>query len=253
MIGWISLHRKVRDHWLFEEKRSFSRFEAWVDLLMEVNHQDNKVLLGNELIDVKRGQKITSMDQLAKRWGWGKTKTYKFVKLLESEQMITIKTNTKRTVITIVNYDFYQVSETQKRTPREHQENAKRTPPDTNNNVNNVNNVNNDYNNAISNNDDVFDFYQNNFGVISSHTSEELLYWIEDLNEELVLEALKRTNDQKKQWSYAKAILSNWLNNNIKSIDDVYAADTEFQNRKSNRQGSTRRIIENKEDEELGW
>jgi len=53
MRGWIKLHRKIQEHWLYQEKRKFSRFEAWIDLLMMMNHEDSKVILGNEIIERK--------------------------------------------------------------------------------------------------------------------------------------------------------------------------------------------------------
>jgi len=34
MSGWIKVHRKVQDHWIFKEQREFSRFEAWLDMLL---------------------------------------------------------------------------------------------------------------------------------------------------------------------------------------------------------------------------
>lgn len=56
--GWISLHRSVTDHWLFDEDRKFSKFEAWIDLLLMVNHTDKKMMLGNELITIKEVRKL---------------------------------------------------------------------------------------------------------------------------------------------------------------------------------------------------
>ena len=56
--GWISIHRQLQSHWLWEDK-PFSRGQAWVDILMLANHDDNKFLLGNELVEVKCGSFIT--------------------------------------------------------------------------------------------------------------------------------------------------------------------------------------------------
>ncbi|QKE74745.1 DnaD domain protein [Arthrobacter citreus] len=219
MTGWISLHRKVRDHWLFEEKRSFSKFEAWVDLLMEVNHQDNKVLLGNELIEVKRGQKVTSMEQLALRWGWSKDKTYKFVKLLESEQMIERKSNTKRTVLTIVNYDIYQLSEVPKHTPNEHKNYANSTPTDTNNNVNNVNNVN-----KVSSSNSPEQVWENlRLGNITPQLGLNINGWIDDgFSEDIIIKAMQITADAgKHSWNYTNGILVNWYKAGCRSLAEV--------------------------------
>lgn len=125
MSGWIKLYRQVRRNPLFREKRKFSKFEAWVDMLLEANHCDKTILLGNELIDVERGSFITSELKLSDRWGWSRSKTRSFLKLLSSnnDPMIIKKSDSKKTTITIVNYSIYQDTETTK----EQQENNEKT------------------------------------------------------------------------------------------------------------------------------
>ena len=137
--GWISLHRKVMDHPLYKEKRIFSKFEAWIDLLLLANHKDNKFLLGNELVEVKAGSFITSELKLMERWGWGKSKTRSFLELLEKDRMIVKKSDRKKTTINICNYNVYQDSEKKIRPLADHEQTASRPIADTNNNDNNDN------------------------------------------------------------------------------------------------------------------
>jgi hypothetical protein len=85
--GWISLYRSIQDHWLWEEK-PYDKARAWIDLLLLANHKDSRILLGNELINIKKGSFITSQKKLMNRWGWGAEKTRNFLKLLEAEGMI---------------------------------------------------------------------------------------------------------------------------------------------------------------------
>lgn len=134
MQGWIKLHRKVKSHWLFTEKRTFTKFEAWIDLLLEVNHKDNKFILGNDLVEVKRGQTITSIRQLCDRWNWSNSKVTKFLKMLEIDEMLDVKSDTKKTVITIANYDIYQVQETEETTDKRHTSDSEATQKHTNKN-----------------------------------------------------------------------------------------------------------------------
>jgi DNA-binding transcriptional regulator YhcF (GntR family) len=140
MQGWIKLHRKVKGHWLFTERRTFTKFEAWIDLLLEVNHKDNKFMLGNELVEVKRGQTITSIRQLCERWDWSNSKVTKFLKMLETDEMLTVKSDTKKTVITIGNYDVYQVLDTEETTVKRHANDSEATQKHTNKNDKNVKN-----------------------------------------------------------------------------------------------------------------
>lgn len=135
--GWIKLHRKIQEHPFFIEKRSFSKFEAWVDLLLLANHKDNKVLLGNELILVEKGSFITSELKLMERWRWSKTKVRSFLKLLQDDNMIIKKTDKKKTTLTICNYCDYQHSETTKEPQKDHVKTTKEPQKDTNKNVKN--------------------------------------------------------------------------------------------------------------------
>ena len=140
--GWIALHRKIQDHWLWEDK-PFSKQAAWVDMLLLANHDDNKFLFGNELIEVKCGSFITSIEKLKHRWGWSNTKVINFLKLLESDEMVTKKSDTKKTVITIVKYSDYSTYEKTKTMPKRCENDTETMREHTNNNDNNDNNDNN--------------------------------------------------------------------------------------------------------------
>jgi len=141
-IGWISLHRKILNHWIFKDSKVKSKFEAWCIILLEANHSDEKVLIGDELIECKRGQSINSQKTWAKLFGWDRSRVRRFFNLLQSDSMIELKTTNKTTILTICNYDGYQTV----KPSNEHQMNIKRTSSEhqmnTNNNDNNENNEN---------------------------------------------------------------------------------------------------------------
>jgi len=105
--GWIKLYRKIQDHKFFLEKRVYSRFEAWIYFILQANHADKKILFNGNIIVVKRGSFITSKRKLCELFGWSNTKLDKFMEVLEFEEMITQKSDTKKTTITLVNYDLY--------------------------------------------------------------------------------------------------------------------------------------------------
>lgn len=76
-----------------------------------------------------------------------------------------------------------------------------------------------------SSSSEIFKFYESEFGPLSNFISEEIGYMIEETNEELVLEALKLSvRANKRTIKYAAAITRNWHNENIKSLDDLRAA-----------------------------
>lgn len=139
MQGWISLHRQLQLHWLWEDK-PFSKGQAWIDILLLVNHEDGNALIGKTLVPVIRGSKITSIRQLCDRWGWSNTKIRSFLKLLEAEQMIEIKSDAQKTTLTVLKYNDYQDRNDSKNdgeTTEKHHENTTKTlRKHTNNNVN---------------------------------------------------------------------------------------------------------------------
>ncbi len=152
--GWIKLHRCITDHWIYQEK-PFSRFQAWVDLLLLANHKDNKTVLGSKIIDVERGSFVTSELKLMDRWGWSKSKVRKFLTLLENDKMIVKKSDSKKTTITIVNYSFYQDKETTEEPQKDHRKTTEEPQKDTNKNDKNDKNDKKDISTYIDTNTDI--------------------------------------------------------------------------------------------------
>lgn len=107
-IGWVRLHRKIRDCSIWDSDEPFDMRSAWLDLVMLVNYEDKRTVFNGKAITIKAGQRITSIRKLSDRWHWGRNKTLRFLALLEGEKMIIKDSNNKRTLITIVNYDKYQ-------------------------------------------------------------------------------------------------------------------------------------------------
>lgn len=124
--GFIKVFRSIQDNWLWSEK-PYGKGQAWIDLLLEANFADAKRLINGEIITFERGQVYKSQTEFAHRWGWSRKKVTAFLKVLQSDGMITIKSTTKGTTITIENYELYQDSGTTVGTSKEHQKNIERT------------------------------------------------------------------------------------------------------------------------------
>lgn len=143
MIGWIKLHRKLQECFLWVDKEPYDRRSAWIDLLLSANHEEKKLMFDGKPIIVNRGDKLTSILALSDRWHWSRHKVSDFLNVLENEQMITQKRDNKKTLITIVNYGIYQDIEEEKG----HQKDIKRTSEghqkDTNKNIKNDKNEKN--------------------------------------------------------------------------------------------------------------
>ena len=109
--GWIKLYRQLQDCWIWLDKDPFDKRSAWVDLLLTANHSDKKILFNGELITVKRGQILTSVRKLSAKWKWSVNKVYRFLKLLESDEMLQKESDKDRTLLTIINYSIFQCCE----------------------------------------------------------------------------------------------------------------------------------------------
>lgn len=109
MSGWISIYRQVQEHWIWKSKEPFDKRSAWIDLLLLVNHKKEIIQFDNITIEVERGQRITSLEKLANRWKWSRHKVSDFLNRLEQEHMLTQIRDKKKTLISIENYDKYQV------------------------------------------------------------------------------------------------------------------------------------------------
>jgi len=131
MEGWIKLHRQIIDHWIYKDP---IKFKWWVDILFMVNHEDNKINIGFELFDCKRGQSIMSLQNWAARWNVNKDTARNFLKLLEKDGMILHENLSKTTRLTVCNYDNYQTSLHDRQTTGKRKTNARQTVSDPNKN-----------------------------------------------------------------------------------------------------------------------
>lgn len=140
--GWIKTYRSLADHWLWQDK-PFSKGQAWIDLMLIVNHRDNKTLIDGRLEEIERGKTITSIRKLCDRWGWSNTKVKNFLKMLENDGMIGVKSDSKNTVINIVNYSIYQDCDSNKTTVERQSSYSQATVKHTNKNEKNEKNEKN--------------------------------------------------------------------------------------------------------------
>lgn len=106
-MGWIKLDRKVCDNWLWKDK-PFTKGQAWVDLLLLADYEDNDGYYRNSVKHFKAGTVYRSITVLAVRWGWSRDKVRRFLKVLHEENMISLKSTKNDTTITIEKWAFYQ-------------------------------------------------------------------------------------------------------------------------------------------------
>jgi len=105
--GFVLMHRCIKQHWIWSNPKYF---QWWLDLIMEANFADKQILVGRKPTTPKRGQLIASLSWLMEELGITNRRTLiGFLKLLEEHDMIKRVTKHNVTIITICNYDKYQI------------------------------------------------------------------------------------------------------------------------------------------------
>ena len=140
--GYVSIHREIMDHWLWQDK-PFSKGQAWVDLLILAQGVNREKEYRGKVQHMKPGNVYTSILYLSKRWGWGRAKIYRFLDTLINLGMIAVQGwtqndttertrngTTNGTIITIENWALYQDHDATDDTPND---TTKRTRNDTHN------------------------------------------------------------------------------------------------------------------------
>lgn len=105
MKGWFKVYRSLDEHWISQDMEKLGR---WTWLLMKAAHEDTKVVEGNKVIELKRGQLIASLSLLEAKWGVTRKTVMRFMDVLEREEMLHRQVHQGVTIITICNYEGYQ-------------------------------------------------------------------------------------------------------------------------------------------------
>ena len=212
MSGWIKVHRKVQDHWIFKEQREFSRFEAWLDILLCANHSEQKVIIQGTVYTVKQGESLHSLETWAKRWNWSKTKVRRFFDTLTKELMIETTNETKTTRLTICNYASYQVERNADETTKKRRRNADETQTAPNKNEENDNNDKQTYYRVI-----------NHLKI----TEEEFTSLSADFSKQQIDDVLDQIENYKNNKNYVSLYLTakNWLKKESKKQDTKVSTD----------------------------
>ena len=126
-------------HWIYEDAEYF---KGWITLIALANTSSQKFKLGNEIFTITRGQLAYSQRNLSTELGKGIKWVRTFLKLLEKDDMISVKTIGKgkqsSTLININRYsDFQATNETQEDTQRKRKGNAKGIQSNNDNKDNN--------------------------------------------------------------------------------------------------------------------
>ncbi len=106
--GWVKLYRKIADGQIFQNEKLLKVF-IWC--LIKASHQEHVFLHGRRKISLKPGQFITGRKKAGEELDMPPSTAWFYLKFLEADNTIDIKSNNKYSLITVINWELYQSSE----------------------------------------------------------------------------------------------------------------------------------------------
>ena len=148
MNGWIKLHRKIMRNEKWDNDKMLKVF-IWC--LLKATHEAREQLVGMQKVNLLPGQFVTGREAGARELQMAQSSFRRLLDRLKQLQFVDIKTTNKFSVVTVVNWAFYQCDgedATSKPPTPEQQMNNKWTTDeqqmDTNKNTKNIKNTKKD-------------------------------------------------------------------------------------------------------------
>lgn len=133
MAGWIKLHRKTLECPLVMIDADY--LAIWVYILLKATHKDMDVMFGKDKITLHPGQFVTGCTQIAEDLHISRSKVQRVLNRYASDTQIDTQTCTKGTLISVVNWDKYQLDDTESDTQVIRNRYASDTQVNTNKNI----------------------------------------------------------------------------------------------------------------------
>lgn len=129
--SYIKLFRKLLNSPIFENEKAL---KIWIWCLLKATHKERLQLVGQQEVNLQKGQFVFGRKKASEELKMSESTIYKYIKLLEKLQMISVNSNNKFSVVTVEKWEEYQIEELKdnnKVTTEEQQSN-------TNKNVKNI-------------------------------------------------------------------------------------------------------------------
>src|SRR5690625_3491038 len=139
--GWIKVHRKILFDTVFQNDKLFKIF---MYCLLKATHQEHKQLVGKQFVELKPGQFVFGRRKAAQELNMKESTVRDYIRLLESDNLITVDSTNKYSVITVVNWGIYQQSDNGNRQQNDSRMTTERQQNDTNKNIKNSKNIKKD-------------------------------------------------------------------------------------------------------------
>ena len=236
MEGWVKIHRKILDNPISCKDSDY--LAVWIYLLLNATHKEYDALFKGKRITLQKGQLITGTISISKKMNINKDKVQRILKSFENDKQITQQTSNKNRLISIINWNEYQ--DIDKQNDKQVINKCETTDKQliTNKNVKNIKNDKNVVvvsDSCVDDLQEIIDFYNNNIGIITPYATELFDSYLKDMTKDLIVLAMKKSVEaDKRNINYIKAILNNWNNKRITTVEQA-----EEENKKHKKNNST--------------
>ena len=108
MSNWVKLSRKLATSAIAAKPEYLA---VWVHLLMAASYREGEILVGRQVVRLKPGQLVFGRHKFSEKTGVSENIVRSALKVLENLQQITIKSESKFSIITITKWSHYQTEE----------------------------------------------------------------------------------------------------------------------------------------------
>ena len=144
--SWLKLNRSILESNVFDNPKLL---KVWIWCLCKASHKAHDQVVGRQIQHLEPGQFVYGRRRATEELRLPESTTNNYMQVLKSNGNIDIKPNNKYSVVTVVNWAFYQSETNKGKHQNKQQTNNKRTTNeqqmDTNKNVKNVKKGKNDY------------------------------------------------------------------------------------------------------------
>lgn len=122
MSGYFKIHRRIFDSWIFADDKAF---KIWVWLIGKASYKKVYVPLkigkGVVTVELNKGQLIFGRSKAEEALFLDGSLIYRKLKKMEEDNMIKIDSNNQYSIVTICNYEEYQLENEETEQPTHNQ------------------------------------------------------------------------------------------------------------------------------------
>lgn len=134
MEGWVKLYRKLLSSNIFQNEKLL---KVWIWCLLKASHKECTQLVGRQTVNLKEGQFVFGRKKASEELKMKESTVRDYMLLLKNLQNIDIKSDNKFSVITVLNWDLYQIDDKKSDSKTDNKSTTNQQQINTNKNIKN--------------------------------------------------------------------------------------------------------------------